>query len=152
MQHNHNIISIIRYKHSEPKLFLTEEIEVAANSDDPNCLPYSCEFFDFCRLLVVKTNNGNILGYRIPEPTLDIDKHLKTDSIPLEEDQIKKILKYPINMATFEKPPERINEPKFCIEFKGEKVALKYKDIKAMMSRKKAPPPEEAAKKDPKKK
>ena len=61
----------------------------------------------------MKTYNGNILGFRIPELTLEIDKHIKSEPIPLEEDQIKKILKYPLNMVTFEKPTTKISEKNF---------------------------------------
>ena len=42
IQQNCHIISILRYKQSEPKLYLTEEIEVAVNEGDPNLLPFSC--------------------------------------------------------------------------------------------------------------
>lgn len=66
INHNHHIISILRYRYSEPKLFLTDEIMVAADSSDPNNLPYSCELYDFCRLLCVKTYSGKILFFRLP--------------------------------------------------------------------------------------
>lgn len=42
INHGHHIITIARYRYSEPKLFITDEIHVAPDSSDPNLLPYSC--------------------------------------------------------------------------------------------------------------
>ena len=39
---NHHSIHIIRYKHSEPKIYLTYEIKVAPDASDPNLLPFDC--------------------------------------------------------------------------------------------------------------
>jgi hypothetical protein len=72
INHSHHIITILRYRYSEPKLYITEEVLVATDATDPNLLPYSCELHDFCRLLSVRTYNGQLLFFRLPEPVLEI--------------------------------------------------------------------------------
>jgi hypothetical protein len=42
INHSHHIITILRYRYSEPKLFITDEIMIAPDSSNPNILPYSC--------------------------------------------------------------------------------------------------------------
>jgi hypothetical protein len=63
---SHGRIYILRYKHSEPKLVLTHQIEVAVDENDPNQLPFGCEFDDYGRLLFVYTYDGSISVYKIP--------------------------------------------------------------------------------------
>jgi hypothetical protein len=48
----------------------------------------------------------------------------------MEEEQIKKLLKYPLEMATLEKEVKKISEKVLEINFKGDKVIEKYKDVK----------------------
>ena len=98
----HPTIYILRYKQSEPKLSLTHEIKVAPDSSNPNLLPFDVEFYDYCRLVIVKTYDGSIMGYRIPEVVLEIDKHTKGNPVPMEEEEVKKILKYPLMMLNLE--------------------------------------------------
>lgn len=102
----------------------------------------------------MRTFGGKILVFRLPELILEIEKKTKASTIPLEEEQIKKLLKYPLEMASLEAEPRKISEKVLEINFKGEKIIPKYSDIKAklMNTKKNAPPPAEEAKKDPKKK
>lgn len=73
VSHSHNVISILRYKYSEPKLFLTEEIVVCDNCEDPTLLPYSCELADFGRLAIVKCYDGSVKLFRIREGAIDLE-------------------------------------------------------------------------------
>lgn len=67
----------------------------------------------------MKLFNGKFQFYRLPEVVLEIEKKTKAGSIPLEEEQIKKILKYPLDMANLELEPKKINEKVLEISFKG---------------------------------
>lgn len=82
---NHNKIYILRYKHSEQKLILAQQIEVATDESNPNKLPFNCQFDDYGRLLFVFTYEGNIILFRIPEVAIDLDEINKQQTIPLEE-------------------------------------------------------------------
>ncbi len=51
----HPIVTILRYRHSEPKLFVTHEVIVSEDDEDVNKMPYEAQLEDSGRLLVVKT-------------------------------------------------------------------------------------------------
>jgi hypothetical protein len=65
-------------------------------------LPYACQWEDYSRLLFVFTLNGSILLYRIPEMNLDLEAINRNHTIPLEEEEFRKKLKYPLNFALVE--------------------------------------------------
>ena len=97
---SHPKVAILRYRHGEQKLILTHEIVVTEANDDPGKLPYSCQWEEYSRLLFVFTHDGSILLYRIPELILDLDSINRNQSIPLEEEEFKKRLRYPLNYAS----------------------------------------------------
>lgn len=123
---------------------------MAPDASDPSLLPFSCELHDHSRLLTVKTYDGTILAYKIPELTLEIDKHIKGNPVPLEEEEVKKILKCPLNMAVLEGETQVLETKAMEIKFPGCRVPPKYKELKERLLRKKEPV--EEPKKDPKKK
>jgi hypothetical protein len=59
-------------------------VEVALDDSDPNKLPYSCEFTDYGRLLLVYTYDGSILLYKVPEVPFDLEEINRNQAIPLE--------------------------------------------------------------------
>lgn len=81
---SHGKIYILRYKHAQPKLVLTHQIEVAVDDSDPNKLPYGCEFTDYGRLLFVYTYDGSIFLYKVPEVPFDLEEINRNQTIPLE--------------------------------------------------------------------
>ena len=99
---SHPNVYVLRYRHGEQKLQLTQEVIVAPDSSHPGKLPYTCEWADYSRLLLVYTYDGSILMYRIPELVLDIDAINRTQTIPLEEEEFKKKLRYPLSYAQLE--------------------------------------------------
>ena len=107
---------------------------------------------DFARLLTVKTYDGNIYAYKISEVTLEIDKFIKGTPVPLEDEEVRKILKYPLNMSILEGDLQVIETKALEIKFPGDRVPPKYKDLKQMLLKKKEPVVEDGGKKDPKKK
>jgi hypothetical protein len=154
INHNHHIVTILRDRYSEPKLSITDEVAVAPDASNPNLLPYSCEIHDFCRLLSVRTYNGQILFFRLPELPLEIEKRTKTGPLPMEEEQVKKLLRYPLEMATLEGEPKKVTERVMELSFKGAKVNEQYSNVKEKLlgMRKAKPAVVEEPKKDTKKK
>lgn len=76
----------------------THEVQVT-KSDNCNNFPYTCQWDDYSRLLIVHTLAGNILLYQVPEITLDLDAINRNQTIPLEEEEFKKKLRYPFSYA-----------------------------------------------------
>lgn len=48
--------------------------------------------------------------YKIPEISIDLEEINKNKSIPLEEEEFKKKLRYPLNYAVFETEVGKIKE------------------------------------------
>ena len=65
-------------------------------------LPFRCQWEEYSRLLFVYTYGGDILLYRVPELSLDLDFINRTQTIPLEEEEFRKRLRYPLNYAHIE--------------------------------------------------
>lgn len=96
----HPSIFIVRYRHGEQKLMTTYEVQVG-KGEDCNKFPYSCQWDDYSRLLIAHTYEGSILLYRIPEIIVDLDAINRNQTIPLEQEDFKKKLRYPFNYAFF---------------------------------------------------
>lgn len=64
---------------------------------------------------------GSILAYRIPEMVLDLDAINRNQRIPLEEEDFKKKLRYPLSYALLETEVKKISEPLLTIPFDGKK-------------------------------
>lgn len=62
--------------------------------DNPWQYPYACKWDDYSRLLLVFTFAGSILLFRVPEPVLDVDSITRNQTIPLEEEEVRKKLRF----------------------------------------------------------
>jgi hypothetical protein len=103
---------------------LTHTIEVATNEDEPGKLPFRCQFDDYSRILFVFTYAGSILAYPIPEVPIDLDEISRNQNIPLEEEEIKKKLRYPLTYSHIESQVTAISQPVLTLPFEGKKVVL----------------------------
>ena len=87
--------------------------------------------------MVIMQYDGSIVGFDIPELALDIDAHTKTSAVPLLEEEVKKILKYPLKMAIFDSEIETIKDRWLEISFSGEKKMPKYSHLLDQLKKKK---------------